>query len=233
MESIGSRLRSERERLGYRQPDFAALAGQSKQSQIRYEAGERSPDGDYLAAIAAAGADVLYIITGRLTTDRPDNAATQIEEQLAAIRRDLLDPSRRRLPDESLEAAEKRVLTTSANSLRAILQHDLPFVAPETADEVEQLLDIATNSASLALYRAADFAQHRARRRQLKEELQGWVEGGPYFPGDAVTGLLTTLALEYAVPVKFLAELVEEIGEDITRKESEAETIRNSLEPRR
>lgn len=45
------------------QPDFAALAGTTKKSQITYEKGVM-PDAAYLAAIAAAGADVLYILTG-------------------------------------------------------------------------------------------------------------------------------------------------------------------------
>ena len=34
-------------------------------SQRNYESGERNPDSVYLAAIAAAGADVLYILTGQ------------------------------------------------------------------------------------------------------------------------------------------------------------------------
>ncbi|CAM5787548.1 helix-turn-helix domain-containing protein [Ottowia pentelensis] len=62
---IGGRLREERERLGANQETFGALAGVRKQAQLLYEKGERSPDAAYLAAIAAAGADVLYILTGR------------------------------------------------------------------------------------------------------------------------------------------------------------------------
>lgn len=46
------------------QTEFAALAGVRKRAQINYEAGERAPDANYLAAIAAAGADVAYILTG-------------------------------------------------------------------------------------------------------------------------------------------------------------------------
>ncbi len=34
-------------------------------SQINYEKGERKPDAGYLSAIAAMGADVLYIVTGQ------------------------------------------------------------------------------------------------------------------------------------------------------------------------
>lgn len=61
----GARLRAERLRLGLSQEALGALADVSKKSVINYEQGERSPDGRFFAAIAAAGADVLYILTGR------------------------------------------------------------------------------------------------------------------------------------------------------------------------
>lgn len=64
---IGQRLKEERDRLGYNQTEFAALGGAAKNSQYNYEKGERSPDSEYLAAIAKAGADVLYIVTGERT----------------------------------------------------------------------------------------------------------------------------------------------------------------------
>jgi transcriptional regulator with XRE-family HTH domain len=63
--SIFFRLREERERLGFTQEAFAVLGGVQKRAQINYEKGERHPDSAYLAAIAAAGADVLYILTGQ------------------------------------------------------------------------------------------------------------------------------------------------------------------------
>ena len=65
MASIGNRLRQERERLGMSQTAFAALAGQSKRAQIRYESGERSPDAEYLARLARHGVRVLWVITGK------------------------------------------------------------------------------------------------------------------------------------------------------------------------
>lgn len=64
---IGDRLKAERERLGFTQSDFAALVGASKKSQIRWEHDESYPDAAALAAFAAAGADVLWIITGQET----------------------------------------------------------------------------------------------------------------------------------------------------------------------
>lgn len=63
--SIGERLREERNRLGLSQPVFAEVGGVTKKTQMLYEGGERHPDALYLAAIAAAGADVLYILTGQ------------------------------------------------------------------------------------------------------------------------------------------------------------------------
>ena len=62
---IGKRLREERERLGLSQPAFAAVAGTTKQTLFSWETGKTAPDGFQLAALAATGADVLYILTGQ------------------------------------------------------------------------------------------------------------------------------------------------------------------------
>jgi len=77
---IGERLLEERERLGLSQTDLAELCGVTMRSQRNYEKGERQPDAAYLAAIAAAGADVLYILTGQRAFApppalKPDEAA--------------------------------------------------------------------------------------------------------------------------------------------------------------
>lgn len=64
MDSIGKRLRVAREQLGMNQTEFGALGGVQMRAQINYEQDKRQPDAAYLAAISAAGADVLYILTG-------------------------------------------------------------------------------------------------------------------------------------------------------------------------
>lgn len=64
LDTVGARLGAERRRMGLSQEAFGKLGGSSKPSQVRYESGDRSPDGDYLSAIAKHGADVLYILTG-------------------------------------------------------------------------------------------------------------------------------------------------------------------------
>lgn len=63
--ALFERIREERERLGFSQADFAALAGASRKSQIRWEqVGGGSPDAPALAAWAQVGADILYIVAG-------------------------------------------------------------------------------------------------------------------------------------------------------------------------
>ncbi len=63
--SFGSRLAEERKRLGMRQAEFAALAGTDAARQSLYEHGRRELRADYLARLAEAGVDILYVITGR------------------------------------------------------------------------------------------------------------------------------------------------------------------------
>ena len=61
---VGARLRAERQRLGLSQSDFAQLATVSRRTQASYEAGDGAPGADYLSALALAGVDVLYVVTG-------------------------------------------------------------------------------------------------------------------------------------------------------------------------
>jgi transcriptional regulator with XRE-family HTH domain len=61
---IGERLKSERIRLGKSQAELAVATGVAKKSQTNYELGHSAPSAEYLAAAAAAGIDVLYVLTG-------------------------------------------------------------------------------------------------------------------------------------------------------------------------
>lgn len=64
MNSICDRLKQERNRLKFNQEDFAAEAGVTRRPYAEWEAGNTSPTAVQLAALAAAGADVQYIVTG-------------------------------------------------------------------------------------------------------------------------------------------------------------------------
>ena len=65
MIEIGRRLRQERKRLGLSQKAMGELGGVAANAQGKYESGERAPRADYLAALAAAGVDVLFVLTSR------------------------------------------------------------------------------------------------------------------------------------------------------------------------
>jgi len=76
---ISERLREERKRLALTQEALGEIGGVKLMAQFNYEKGNRMPDAAYLAAIAAAGVDVLYVLTGQRaitsTALAPDEAA--------------------------------------------------------------------------------------------------------------------------------------------------------------
>lgn len=93
MLNFGERLKEERVRLGYNQGDFAAIGSVAKTSQFNYEKGERFPDVAYLAAVAAEGVDVLYVVTG-VRTPKPTESLTDGEARLIDRYRKMSEESR-------------------------------------------------------------------------------------------------------------------------------------------
>jgi transcriptional regulator with XRE-family HTH domain len=63
--SSGARLAEERKRLGHKQAQFAELVGSDVPKQSLYENDHRQLRAAYLARIAEAGVDVLYVLTGQ------------------------------------------------------------------------------------------------------------------------------------------------------------------------
>lgn len=70
------RLVAERKRLGLSQTALAEAGGVSKGSQILYEKG-RSPTADYLAGIDGVGVDLMYILTGRRSSEVQTSEPTE------------------------------------------------------------------------------------------------------------------------------------------------------------
>lgn len=79
--TIGERLRSERERLRLSQPACAAIAGTTKQTLFSWESGKTAPDGFQLAALAEAGMDVFFVLTGEYVGGMKPQPALDAEEQ--------------------------------------------------------------------------------------------------------------------------------------------------------
>ncbi|WP_240349411.1 helix-turn-helix domain-containing protein [Halomonas binhaiensis] len=84
--SFHERLKAERLRMQLSQEKFAQLAGVSNRSQANYESGDRKPQIDYIEALADAGVDTLYLMTGRKEAAAPDAASLGGSGMLASRR---------------------------------------------------------------------------------------------------------------------------------------------------
>ncbi|MGY2285221.1 transcriptional regulator [Pseudomonas gingeri] len=65
MNGFGLRLRLERLRLNMNQRDFGSAGGVFLNTQALYENGGRMPNARYLKKIAAAGADIYFLFSGK------------------------------------------------------------------------------------------------------------------------------------------------------------------------
>lgn len=79
---IPSRLQEERKRIGLTQEALAAKLDATKRSVINWEGGAALPGAEVLSRYAAAGADVLYILTGQRTGGASAPALARDEEIL-------------------------------------------------------------------------------------------------------------------------------------------------------
>lgn len=75
---LSKRLKEERKRLRYRQTDMAKRGGVSEKAQVDYEKDRLPQFATYLEALARAGVDVAYVITG-------ERGGVQLTEQEAAM----------------------------------------------------------------------------------------------------------------------------------------------------
>lgn len=62
---FGARLAEERKRLGLKQAEFASLVGTDVPKQSLYENDRRELRADYLARLADAKVDVVYVLTAQ------------------------------------------------------------------------------------------------------------------------------------------------------------------------
>jgi transcriptional regulator with XRE-family HTH domain len=128
---IGERLKKERERLGYTQPDFAEHAGAKKRTLIDWEKGVSSPTSVQLSALSKIGVDVQFVITGK----------TKIERRL-----------------DAMENATKFVLDMPVASERKMLLRDILFATEaEDFELLGQLLNIAIKEDTALLAHETDY----------------------------------------------------------------------------
>lgn len=101
--SVHERLKTERERLELSQTRFADLAKVGKTTVINWEKGASAPDALQLAAMAAVGADVLYVVTGQRSQEVAEIDLLPSDERV------LVDTYRRCNPD-----ARRNLIQTAA-----------------------------------------------------------------------------------------------------------------------
>ncbi len=127
--SIGSRIKEERKRLGMDQIAFGNLGGVQAVAQSNYENDKRNPDAAYLAGVAAAGADVLYIVTGARSVSPKDLEADlerygmaweTLELALEATGRQM-SPAKKRKAADALFRASKAQMTPTQDQLIALV----------------------------------------------------------------------------------------------------------------
>lgn len=106
---FGERLKEERVRLGLTQIGLAEKAGQSREMLGKYERGAAEPGASVLMALAAAGIDVLYLLT---ETRTPTTASALSSEEAALI-------DNYHHADEADQAAARRILTALAQQKKA------------------------------------------------------------------------------------------------------------------
>lgn len=122
------RLKSEREALGLSQQVLAERTGVSLRSQQNYESGSRVPDAEYLAAIAAVGADVLYVLTGLRAPAA--SAADAVEQALLdSFRRCKPEARVKLIQDAALLAAGVPTNSEPKSSIKASVKKSLFGVA--------------------------------------------------------------------------------------------------------
>ncbi len=107
MKLISERLLEERNRLGLNKGQMAAIGGVANSSYTNYEEGLRSPDGNFFAAIASAGADVQYILTGTRTPPQTSGPLNPREAALLDNYRHVEDEGDKKLIERAAFLAAK------------------------------------------------------------------------------------------------------------------------------
>src|SRR4051812_10809629 len=120
---FGSRLADERKRLGLKQAEFAALVGTDVPKQSLYENDRRELRADYLARLADAKVDIVYVLTGqRAEGDWLDDGASELLSAflcLPADTREALVALVGNLRDHLARGGVSRTLHSAASGYRA------------------------------------------------------------------------------------------------------------------
>ena len=114
---VGERLKAARTALGLTQDAAAALVGVTREHWGRCERGHTMPGGEVWAALAAAGADVTYILTGvpaSYSAPAPATTLTLREKHLIDNYRHASEAGQKALEQTGAALAQSKVVKKSA-----------------------------------------------------------------------------------------------------------------------
>ena len=92
MDGMGRRLKTERKRLKLSQQELGLVGGVEANTQGLYERDKRFPNAAYLEAVAKAGVDVLFVVTGvrKLVASESMSAGeTKVLDELDGLPKDV------------------------------------------------------------------------------------------------------------------------------------------------
>jgi transcriptional regulator with XRE-family HTH domain len=159
---IGERLEEERARLGKKKGEMAAIGGVAGSAYTNYHEGTRVPDAEFLAAIAAEGVDVQYILTGvRSLNPACDPKSAIHQDYLVKSSAEAINPLK----------LDKYLAGDLLNILHAVALGNGDAVEEAMADYANSELTVAEKDL-LAAYRQASEVDRTilARVAQLIEE---------------------------------------------------------------
>lgn len=191
--TIGPRLRQEREKLGFTQEDFAALVHVSRKAQMGWEKDATSPNAVILAAMAAAGVDVLYVVTGRREglshSDEMDRLAALTLQDLF----DLIADIQTGLPllDDLPSAVAKGECDGDLRMLQIIAAH--PYLHDKARARADQLLSILFNDANAHLRCERRMRVAAARTAHAYQLIDMAIKAVGRSPGEVVREMLAAL----------------------------------------
>lgn len=120
---IGERIKSEREKLGFNQVDFAELAGAKRRTLIDWEKGSTAPNAFQLEMMSKQGVDIGYVVTGNrsVNTKRVAEIVELIESLLVEHGRHVSPKGKARIIAGLLELEQESQQEVKASNV-------LPFV---------------------------------------------------------------------------------------------------------
>ena len=173
-----------------------------------------------LSALAKAGVDVLYILTGRRIDPQFNLASQNIAEEFSRIRREMLEPSRFSYSGENEQQAEDRIIKESTRRLDEMADgFERCLIDADTMEQIELFREVARDREKLNDVRSVEKRHLVQRRDWLRQELADWTFGGNYVPGDGVMYALLDIAVEFKVPPRQLGDLIREINRELDDRE--------------